>query len=95
MADEFNTAWRKASGDQSKDVHKNARAMTKVRLQANKVKRVLSANTDIPVNMEAVVDDVPLSCHVTPSQLEHLAEHSLARALEPVHGHGRMIPEWN
>lgn len=84
LADEFNTLWRKKTGDDSKDIRKIPRAMTKLRLQANKVKHVLSANTDIPVHMDALYDDVSLSTHVTRAQLEEMAAPLLERAIQPV-----------
>merc|ERR1711862_356215 len=61
------------------------RAMTKLRLQANKVKHVLSANTDIPIYMESVYDDTSLSTHMTRAQLEEACADLLERAVTPVH----------
>ena len=93
LANEFNTAWRQQRGssnnnnnndDASLDVRSIPRAMTKLRIQANKVKHVLSANADIPVYMDALHDDVTLNTHVTRTQLEQLAAPLLARAVEPV-----------
>ena len=49
MADEFNEIWNKKRGTEGKDIRTvSPRAMAKLRIQANKVKQVLSANNDIP-----------------------------------------------
>jgi len=85
LADQFNLAWSKTGRGEGKDVRAYPRAMTKLRLQANKVKHVLSANTEIPVYMESVHDDVSLSTHVTRLQLEEMAAPLLERAVRPIH----------
>ena len=84
MADHFNREWRKARGH-DKDVRDNPRAMTKIRLQANKVKHVLSANQEIPVHMDALHDDMSLSMHITRAQFEELCDDLMERAVAPVH----------
>ena len=86
LADKFNEVWHKQYPDKSdKDVRSIPRVMTKLRLQANKVKHVLSANTEIPVHMDSVHDDVGLQTTVTRSQLEELAKDLLVRTAVPIH----------
>jgi hypoxia up-regulated 1 len=84
MADHFNREWRKARGHE-KDIRDVPRAMTKIRLQANKIKHVLSANSEIPVHMDALHDDMALSLHFTRAQLEELCDDLMGRAVAPVH----------
>mmetsp|Transcript_4451 Transcript_4451/g.8050 ORF Transcript_4451/g.8050 Transcript_4451/m.8050 type:complete len:743 (-) Transcript_4451:48-2276(-) len=84
MADHFNREWRKARGH-DKDIRDIPRAMTKIRLQANKVKHVLSANQEIPVHMDSLYDDMALSMHITRAQFEELCEDLMERAVAPVH----------
>ena len=84
MADHFNREWRKARGHE-KDVRDEPRAMVKLRLQANKVKHVLSANQEIPVHLDALHDDLSLSMHFTRAQLEELCDDLMDRAVAPVH----------
>jgi hypoxia up-regulated 1 len=84
LADQFNEAWEKTGRRGGKDVRSVTRAMTKIRIQANKVKHVLSANMDIPVHMEAVHDDVALTTQISRQQLEDMAEDLLKEALAPV-----------
>lgn len=84
LLDEFNAAWRKQSGNDSNDVRSVPRAVTKLALQANKIKHVLSANTEIPVHMDAVHDNVSLQTHVTREKLEQLAGKLWSLAVAPV-----------
>jgi len=83
MADHFNREWRHARGH-NKDIREVPRAMTKIRLQANKVKHVLSANQEIPVHMDALYDDMSLSMHITRSQFEELCDDLATRATDPI-----------
>jgi hypoxia up-regulated 1 len=83
MADHFNREWRHARGHE-KDVRDVPRAMTKIRLQANKVKHVLSANQEIPVHMDNVHDDMSLSLHISREQLEELCNDLYERSVKPV-----------
>lgn len=83
MADHFNREWRHARGHQ-KDIRDIPRAMTKIRLQANKVKHVLSANQEIPIHMDSLYDDMNLSMHISRSQFEELCEDLTKRATDPI-----------
>jgi len=83
MADHFNREWRHARGHQ-KDIRDVPRAMTKIRLQANKVKHVLSANQEIPIHMDSLYDDMTLSMQITRSQFEDLCEDLTKRATDPI-----------
>ena len=84
MADHFNREWRKARGHE-KDIRDVPRAMTKIRIQANKVKHILSANQEIPVRMDSLYDDMALSMHITRAQFEELCDDLMERAVAPVH----------
>jgi len=83
MADHFNREWRHAR-NHDKDIRDVPRAMTKIRLQANKVKHVLSANQEIPIHMDSLYDDLSLSMHITRSQFEDLCEDLTKRATDPI-----------
>ena len=83
MADHFNREWRHARGHQ-KDIRDIPRAMTKIRLQANKVKHVLSANQEIPIHMDSLYDDMNLSMHITRLQFEDLCDDLTKRATDPI-----------
>jgi hypoxia up-regulated 1 len=79
LATEFNKLL--SDGD---DVRTNARAMAKLRLQANKVKHVLSANSEIPIYIDALHKDLALSSHMSRVQLEQLCHDMMARAVTPI-----------
>jgi len=83
MADHFNREWRHARGHQ-KNIRDVPRAMTKIQLQANKVKQVLSANQEIPIHMDSLYDDMSLSMHISRSQFEELCEDLTKRATDPI-----------
>jgi hypoxia up-regulated 1 len=83
MADHFNREWRHARGH-DKDIRDAPRAMTKIRLQANKVKHVLSANQEIPVHIDSLHDDLSLSMHFTRTQFEELCDDLTKRATDPI-----------
>lgn len=83
MADHFNRDWRHARGHE-KDIRDVPRAMTKIRLQANKVKHVLSANQEIPIQMDSLYDDMSLSMHISREQFEELCDDLSKRATDPI-----------
>jgi hypoxia up-regulated 1 len=68
---------------QMQGLRENIRAMTKLRIQANKIKHVLSANADIPITLDALHNDAPLQQHMTRAELESLAAPLIQRAVQP------------
>jgi hypoxia up-regulated 1 len=58
--------------------------MTKLRLMANKVKHVLSANSDSPVFIESLQDDLSLSMTITRAEFEQVCHDLFLRASVPV-----------
>jgi len=84
MAEEFNAVWNKERGTTDKDVKTVPRAMAKLMIQANKVKHVLSANTDIPVYIDALTDDVNYQSHISRATLEEVCHDLLDRAAAPI-----------
>ena len=67
------------------DVRASARALAKLRKQAEKLKEVLSANTASSVSIESLMgDDEDLKWHVTREQLELWAEPFLNQVVEPI-----------
>jgi hypoxia up-regulated 1 len=86
LVEQFNSAWHKANpAAANQDVRSFPRAMTKLRIQANKIKHVLSANAEIPVYMDAVHDEVSLQTHLTRTQMEELGQSLLKRSIQPIH----------
>lgn len=86
LVDHFNEKWRKQTGDNTNDVRKVPRAMTKIRLQANKVKHVLSANSEIPVHIDSVHDDLSISFTITREEFEQqmIEKKMISRSIQPV-----------
>lgn len=84
MADEFNVIWNEKRKTTGKDVRDYPRAMAKLMIQANKVKHVLSANTDIPVFIDALHDDVNYQTHISRAKFEEICHDLLERASKPI-----------
>lgn len=84
MADEFNGIWNEKRGTTDNDVRKFPRAMAKLMIQANKVKHVLSANSDMPVFVDALQDDVNYHTHISRAKFEEVCHDLLVRAAEPI-----------
>jgi hypoxia up-regulated 1 len=89
LADEFNAMYHKERTTTNNeattlDVRTIPRAMIKLRLQANKIKHVLSANADVPIYMDSLHDNLSLQTVMTRAQLEHMARPLLQRAVQPV-----------
>jgi len=68
----------------STDVRTNKRAMAKLRLQATKVKQVLSANSEIPIYIDSLFQDRPLSSHLSRAKLEEVCHDLLERSTQPI-----------
>lgn len=84
MADEFNVIWNEKRKTSGKDVRDYPRAMAKLMIQANKVKHVLSANTDIPVFIDALHDDINYQTHISRAKFEEICHDLLERASKPI-----------
>lgn len=79
LADRFNVEWNKQRPPKDQvphDVKSNPRVMSKLRLEAMKLKEVLSVNQDYPVKIEQLFDDISLNTKVTRKELEGLCEES-------------------
>lgn len=84
MADEFNAIWNKARGSTDKDVRNFPKSMAKLMIQANKVKEVLSANSEIPVFIDALQDDINYQTHISRAKFEEMCHDLLIRAGKPI-----------
>ena len=77
LADEFNKQWKKG------DVRDVPRAMAKIRVQAKKVKEVLSANNKIPIYMEGLHDDLDFKSELSREKFEKMSSSLFDRASVP------------
>eukprot|EP00903_Cladosiphon_okamuranus_P014439 g13397.t1 len=78
IADGFNAKWGKG------DVRDFPRPMGKMITQATKVKKVLSANAEIPVNLNSLHDDVDYSSTVTRASFESASKDLFERVTGPI-----------
>ncbi|CAH00146.1 adenyl-nucleotide exchange factor SSE2 [Kluyveromyces lactis] len=77
FADEF-------KGKYKIDIRENAKAYNRVLSAAEKLKKVLSANTAAPLNIESVMNDVDVSSQLSREELEELVSSLLERVTDPV-----------
>eukprot|EP00889_Picochlorum_renovo_P008483 jgi/Picre1/35513/NNA_002974.t1 len=73
----------KFEGD-SQDLLSNKRAIAKLRKQAQKAKKVLSANTEVNVSIEDLVPDTDFKAHITREEFEVAASKIVDRAVIPL-----------
>jgi heat shock 70kDa protein 4 len=66
------------------DIAENGRAMARVLAAAEKVKKILSANQQAPLNIESLMNDIDVSAMVTRQEFEAMVEPLLSRATVPL-----------
>jgi len=66
------------------DVRSNARAMLRLRAACEKLKKILSANPEAPLNVECIMEDQDVSSHLTRDKFEELAAGILSRVTKPL-----------
>lgn len=66
------------------DIRTNPKAYSRVLAACEKLKKVLSANTTAPINIESVMNDVDVSSQLSREELEELVQPLLKRAENPV-----------
>ncbi|GME98088.1 unnamed protein product [Ambrosiozyma monospora] len=77
FADEFKAKYKI-------DIRENAKGYARVLAAAEKLKKVLSANTQAPINIESVMNDVDVSSQLTRDELEEFVAPLLARINVPI-----------
>lgn len=66
------------------DVRSNPKSFSRMLASAEKLKKVLSANTQAPYNVESVINDIDYSSSMTRDQLEELVQPLLERVHLPI-----------
>ena len=66
------------------DIKTNARAQHRLRTAVEKMKKVISANPEAPINIECIMDDTDVSSKMTREKMEELSSDLLDRMMEPV-----------
>jgi len=85
MADEFNAVWNKKRNDGvEKDVRDFPRPISKLKLEANKIKQVLSANSEKPIFIDSLHDDTNYQSSLTRSHFEEICHDLILKSTEPI-----------
>mmetsp|Transcript_12702 Transcript_12702/g.12343 ORF Transcript_12702/g.12343 Transcript_12702/m.12343 type:complete len:926 (+) Transcript_12702:120-2897(+) len=84
LAEKFNIAWNKKASGKGKDLKDFFRPMTRLRVEAAKVKEVLSANNEFPVKAEQLHDETDLNTKITRVEFEAACEDLFARLTAPI-----------
>ncbi|KAI1660765.1 heat shock protein Hsp88 [Daldinia decipiens] len=66
------------------DITTNPKAMVRVEAAAEKLKKILSANQQAPMNIESLMNDVDVTAMITRQEFEALVEPLLSRATIPL-----------
>ena len=66
LADRFNANWHKKKNGAGQDVRNHVRPMTRLRMEASKIREVLSANNEYPFKVDSLHADVDLNTKVGP-----------------------------
>lgn len=66
------------------DIKSNGKAMVRVAAAAEKMKKILSANLQAPLNIESLMNDVDVQAMMKREELEALLEPLLSRASKPL-----------
>jgi len=84
LAARFNEVWQKKPSGKDKDLRNFVRPMTRLRIEANKVKEVLSANAEYPVRAEQLHADVDLITKITRADFENACADLFSRISDPI-----------
>ncbi|KAI2781148.1 heat shock protein Hsp88 [Daldinia loculata] len=66
------------------DITTNPKAMVRVEAAAEKLKKILSANQQAPMNIESLMNDIDVTAMITRQEFEALVEPLLSRATIPL-----------
>jgi len=66
------------------DVRSNPRASLRLKIAIEKLKKILSANPEAPLNIECLMDDIDVQSMMTREKMEELAADTIARLMGPI-----------
>ncbi|OAA54804.1 heat shock protein hsp88 [Niveomyces insectorum RCEF 264] len=66
------------------DINTNARARARVLVAAERLKKILSANQQAPLNIEMLMNDIDVRAMITRQEFEAMVEPLLARTAQPL-----------
>ena len=66
------------------DIRSNPRASLRLKTAIEKMKKILSANPEAPLNIECLMDDVDVQSMMSREKIEELAADTIARLMPPI-----------
>ena len=75
---------KKFKEEKKKDIFSNPKAILKLQKEADRLKSVLSANTEHVAQIEGVIDEIDLKIKVTREEFEELCKDLFDRIKKPV-----------
>lgn len=66
------------------DIHSNGKAVTRVQAAAEKMKKILSANQQAPLNIESLMNDIDVRAMITRAEFEAMVEPVLNKVTAPL-----------
>ncbi|KAJ9143987.1 Hsp88-like protein, variant [Coniochaeta hoffmannii] len=66
------------------DIYSNGKALTRVQAAAEKMKKILSANQQAPLNIESLMNDIDVRAMITRQEFEAMVEPVLNRVTAPL-----------
>lgn len=66
------------------DIYSNGKALTRVQAAAEKMKKILSANQQAPLNIESLMNDIDVRAMITRQEFEAMVEPVLTRVTAPL-----------
>eukprot|EP00602_Paraphysomonas_sp_CaronLab_P000254 CAMPEP_0185031700 /NCGR_PEP_ID=MMETSP1103-20130426/19316_1 /TAXON_ID=36769 /ORGANISM="Paraphysomonas bandaiensis, Strain Caron Lab Isolate" /LENGTH=910 /DNA_ID=CAMNT_0027567315 /DNA_START=111 /DNA_END=2843 /DNA_ORIENTATION=- len=84
LADRFNANWHKKKSGKGQDIRDHVRPMTRLRMEAMKIREVLSANNEFPYKVEQLHADVDLHTKITRSEFEEACGNLFDRVTHPI-----------
>jgi hypoxia up-regulated 1 len=80
----FNEVWNTKKKSTDKDIRKFLRPMTRLKIESNKIKEILSANQEFPYRMEQLHDNIDFIGKVTRNDFESECGSLFDRAMTPI-----------
>mmetsp|Transcript_25466 Transcript_25466/g.42935 ORF Transcript_25466/g.42935 Transcript_25466/m.42935 type:complete len:993 (+) Transcript_25466:61-3039(+) len=84
LADRFNAIWNKKKSGAGKDVREFTRPMTKLRVEATKLREILSANQEMSYKAEQLHADTDMYTKITRSEFEEASADLFDRVTLPI-----------
>lgn len=84
LARRFNDVWNAKKKTTDKDVRSQVRPMTRLKIESNKIKEILSANQEFPYRLEQLHDNIDLVGKITRTEFESECASLFDRAIATI-----------